>query len=289
MNEHEEQKAQVKLSDLSDPFPIGNGVKHSCTCLTDDSVFNFCRLPAQTKTTEELITDLLFADNCALLAYTEAAPSVIHQPLCDSSQLILSDHQPEEIMYQKPPQGTYSPPKININGHPPWSGPVHLFGQHRLRWHYSNLGRGPLTCQSLQLFWSSAETCLVDLLMKTQVYKAVVLSTLICGSESRVLYCKHIQLLEHFHQWCLLSIMGMQWQDYTYHAWTTQDCQKRYGELCQGKHNRGAPRKCYRNQIKWQLLQADINPQDWETWQQTDPAGGPPQWRLPGSLRSAKW
>lgn len=115
-------RIQVKLSDLSDTFPIGNCVKHSRTCLTDDSIFNLCRLPAQTKTTEELITDLLLADNCALLVYTEVAPSIMsggHQPLCDSSQLIRSDHQPEEIMHQKHPQGTYSPPKININSHPP--------------------------------------------------------------------------------------------------------------------------------------------------------------------------
>lgn len=47
-------RIQVKLSDLSDTFPIGNCVKHSRTCLTDDSIFNLCRLPAQTKTTEEL-------------------------------------------------------------------------------------------------------------------------------------------------------------------------------------------------------------------------------------------
>lgn len=48
----------------------------------------------------------------------------------------------------------------------------------------------------------------VNELMKTQVYKAVVLSTLICVSESRVLYCKHIQLLDCFHQWCLLFHHG---------------------------------------------------------------------------------
>ena len=40
---------------------------------TNGSVFNLRRLLAQTKTSEELILELLFADDCALLAHTEEA------------------------------------------------------------------------------------------------------------------------------------------------------------------------------------------------------------------------
>ena len=40
---------------------------------TNGSVFNLRRLLAQTKTSEELILELLFADDCALLVHTEEA------------------------------------------------------------------------------------------------------------------------------------------------------------------------------------------------------------------------
>ena len=87
-------------SDLSEPFPIGNGVKQGCVLaptlfniffsmmlkqatedLEDDDavyiryrrggcLFNLRRLQAYIKTLEQLIRDPLFADDAALVAYT---------------------------------------------------------------------------------------------------------------------------------------------------------------------------------------------------------------------------
>ena len=99
---HIGQKGQVKHNgEFSDSFPIENGVKQGCVLAptlfavffsmmlpeakkdlhegiyirfrTDGSVFNLRRLLSRTKTLEQLILDLLFADDCALLAHTEEA------------------------------------------------------------------------------------------------------------------------------------------------------------------------------------------------------------------------
>ena len=97
---HENQRGHVRhSSDLSVPFPISNGVKQGCVLpptlfsiffsmmlqralddlddedgvyiryRTDGSLFNLRRLQAHSKTLEQLIRELLFADDAALLAH----------------------------------------------------------------------------------------------------------------------------------------------------------------------------------------------------------------------------
>ena len=101
---HEDQHGQIRLnSDLSEPFPVTNGVKQGCVLAptlfsiffsmmlkqaTDDlededfvyiryrlngSLFNLRWLQAHTKTYERLIRDLLFTDDAALVAHTQRA------------------------------------------------------------------------------------------------------------------------------------------------------------------------------------------------------------------------
>ena len=95
-------------------FPISNSVKHGCILaptllsiffsimlceakddlpddiyirfLTDSSLFNLLRLLARTKTIEELITELLFADDCALLAHMEEALQHIVNHFSDAAK-----------------------------------------------------------------------------------------------------------------------------------------------------------------------------------------------------------
>ena len=47
---------------------------------------------------------------------------------------------------------------------------------------------------------------------KVQVYRAIVVPTLLYGAETWVLYQKQIRLLERSHQCCLHCILGIKWQ-----------------------------------------------------------------------------
>ena len=49
---------------------------------------------------------------------------------------------------------------------------------------------------------------------KLQVYRAVIVPTVLYCAETWVLYRRQIRLLERFHQRCLRSILGIKWQDH---------------------------------------------------------------------------
>ena len=85
---------------------------------TDGSLFNLRRLLARTKTIGDLTTELLFADDYALLAHTEEALQHTVNRFSDAAKnfgLTISLKETEEL-YQSPPREAYSPPHISIDG-----------------------------------------------------------------------------------------------------------------------------------------------------------------------------
>ena len=134
---HIGQKGQVKHNgEFSDSFPIENGVKQGCVLAptlfavffsmmlreakedlhegvyirfrTDGSVLNLRRLLSRTKTLEQLILDLLFADDCALLAHTEEALQTVVNRFAKAFGLTISLKK-TEVLFQKPPREAYTP------------------------------------------------------------------------------------------------------------------------------------------------------------------------------------
>ena len=125
---------------------------------------------------------------------------------------------------------------------------------------------------------------------KLQVYRAVVVTSLLYGVETLVLYRKQIRLLEWFHQRRLRSILGIKWQDHVSsknvlkrasllillqvqlrwagHVTRMEDVRIPkavfFSELQEGKRDHGAPRKRYKDQLKRQLSQAGISHQSWQ-------------------------
>ncbi|KAK4323900.1 hypothetical protein Pmani_005428 [Petrolisthes manimaculis] len=131
--------------DTSAPFEISNGVKQGCvlapvlfnlffTCVLnyalrdidrgiyikyrlDGSLFDLRRLSAKTKTVERLVTEALFADDCALMAHTEADLQLIVNKFAEASRLfgLTISLGKTEVLYQPSPASPeHHPPTILI-------------------------------------------------------------------------------------------------------------------------------------------------------------------------------
>ncbi|KAK2151222.1 hypothetical protein NP493_2660g00009, partial [Ridgeia piscesae] len=115
---------------------------------------------------------------------------------------------------------------------------------------------------------------------KINVYKAVVLTILLYGAASWVIFRRHLRLIEHYHQRCLRPILNIHWSDFvtntevlevatftsieimplkTQHRWAGRvsgieehrlSTITIYGELATGHRDRGTPRKRYKDTLK---------------------------------------
>ncbi|KAL0156964.1 hypothetical protein M9458_048210 [Cirrhinus mrigala] len=264
---HEDQKGQVRLNtDLSVPFPILNGVKQGCvlapTLFTiffsmmlkqalqdfDDDDAVYIRYRPHTKTLDQLIRELLFADDAALLAHTERALQRITSCFTDAAQLFGL-----EVLHQPAPKEDHHPPHITI-------------GETELKsW---TTGLQKQTVPSGRIYKRVWHNKQLKQSTKISVYRATVLNTLLYGSDQ-------LRLLERFHQRCLRTILGIHWSDYVTNTVSIEALLLRtqlrwaghvsrmedhrlpkiilYGELATGHRDRGAPKKRYKDCLKKSL------------------------------------
>ena len=330
---HEDQHGQIRLNnDLSEPFPITNGVKHGCVLAptlfsiffsmmlkqaTDDlededfvyiryrldgRLFNLRRLQAHTKTCERLIMDLLFADDAALVAHTQRALQRITSCFGESAQLfgLEVSLKKTEVLHHLAPQNEYHAPHISIGETVlksveqftylgcAISSNARIDGEIDNRLAKANSAFGRL----YKRVWNNKY---LRIITKISVYRAVVLTTLLYGSESWVTYRNHLKLLERFHQRCLRTILNIHWSDYITNIivleraditsieamllkiqlrWAGHVARMEdhrlpkiiiYGELSFGLRNRGAPKKRYKDTLKKSLGACNISHLEWTT------------------------
>ncbi|PFX21964.1 hypothetical protein AWC38_SpisGene13525 [Stylophora pistillata] len=224
---------------------------------SDGSLFNLQRPLTHTKTVEQLITELPFADDCVLLAHTETALEHLVNHFSDATKafgLTISLKRTEDL-------------------------------ENRLSKASSSFGR---------LFKRVWKNHSLHLITKIKVYRAIVIPTLLYGAETWTLYRRQVRLLKRFHQRCLRSILNIKLHDYMSsddvleraqlpsiesivlkqqlrcadHVTRMEDSYMPkavlFGDLRAGKRNRGTPNNRYKDQLKRQLFLAGIPPNAWQ-------------------------
>ena len=328
---HDNMTGQVLCGgDISESFDICNGVKQGCvlapvlfnlffTCVLnhaikdfsngvylryrlDGSMFDLRRLSARTKTTEQLITEALFADDCALMAHKESDLQSIVDKFAEASRLfgLTISLGKTEVLFQPAPASTSQPPSISIE-----STQLQTVDDFKyLGSIISNDGSldkeiNSRICKASQALGRLRVRVLnehnIRLPTKLKVYKSVVLTSLLYGCESWTLYRRHLKQLESFHMRSLRSILNIRWQDKvtnievldragsisieamilkTQLRWVghviRMDDQRLpkhllFGELCSGRRNRGRPRKRFKDCVKANVAHAGIDPKQLES------------------------
>ena len=198
---------------------------------TDVNVFNLRTLNPTTITSKVLIRDLLFADDCALLAHTVDDIHYITNALARSASRfgLTISLKKTEVIYQTKPGADYTDPTITIDNNP-------LKVTDNFTYLGSTISQNALIddeisariCKASGSFgkltkrlWSERGVLLVT---KINVYCAVVLPTLLYGCETRTPYRQHIRRLDQLHMRCLRRIATIKWQDIIRNTEVLQRC-----------------------------------------------------------------
>ncbi|KAL8565905.1 hypothetical protein ACOMHN_000482 [Nucella lapillus] len=242
---HEDMKGTVQYDGpSSDPPPIKSGAKQGCVpaltlfgilfslllryafsqseeginlhTISDSSPLNPARLRAKTKVQKVLILEMLFVDDAALTAHTEATLQELISRLahaCTEFGLTISIKKTNVLGQDASPA-----PHISIGDCTPDAveDPTYLGSTISSSLSLdielnSRIGKAPAAMAHLsKRVWENSK---LTIKMKTQVHQACALSTPPHGSESWTLYTHQERRPNTFHPRCPRRILGISWQD----------------------------------------------------------------------------
>ena len=280
-------------------FPVERGI--GITYRLDGSVFNLSRLKSRTKICTDSVTELQYADDCALVAHTpedlQAAITALSRIYSALGLVVNTDKT--EVLYQWYDTGPPTPPEIYIDE-------IALKTQHQFCYLGSILSSncsidaeinsriGKACASFAKLRKDVIHTHNLRLATRVAVYKSVCLSVLLYGLETMTLYRRHMNLLERFHIRCVKEMLGLTWQDRITHnemlrrtnlqsiegiltkaqlRWAghvyrmpNERYPKRvmYGQLAEGTRLPQGPKKRYKDQLKCSLKNFNLIPKNFE-------------------------
>lgn len=260
-------------------------------------------LKSAKKCTFTCIRDLLFADDCALVALSQADLQHLTECFATAARrfgLTISLKKTEVMLQHKPKTQIKVEPKLSINDTrlkavskfaylgSTISDNAQLDDEVNVRIAKATASFGSL----LKRLWLNHD---IRLDTKVSVYHATVLTPLLYGSETWTVYRRHIKTLERFHQRCLRRMARIRWQQMIPDTHVLKRCKikgmealltkcrlrwsghlsrmsgdripKRlmYGRIDGLGHvNIGRPCKRYKDTLKESLINLGIPTEDWE-------------------------
>ncbi|KAI8496700.1 hypothetical protein Bbelb_253550 [Branchiostoma belcheri] len=320
----------VVKNSISDPFPITTGLKQGCVlaptlfslylgamiheipdtasgiqlrCRMDGGLFNTGRLRARRRTTPVTVRELQYADDNATPADTVTGLQTTVNLFEDAYSCfgLTSNTGKTKILAQGVP-GQPPPDTSNVRLHGEVLETVEAFqylGSYLSSDCTVQKDIDNRICAAHAAFGRIAKRVFLnhDLSLQTKimVFQAIVLSTLLYGSELWVLYRSDIKRLERFQQQKLRAILKIKWQERVSNdsvllqtnlpsiettvarhrlRWaghvrrmptTRLPRQILFSQLESGTRPRGAPKRRFHDQLKATLLCCGIDHYNWET------------------------
>ena len=273
------------------------GVKLRYRC--DGGAFRLQRLRARGRVSQVNVRDLQYADDAAVLARTpEELQTEMTQTNTQFSRMGLQmNKEKTEVMHR--PTGQEQPAVIIDGSQLPVTTDFTYLGSI-----ISNSGSIEREVTHRISRASAAFGCLKDrvylnrhlkLSTKIRVYNAIVISTLLYGSETWPPYATHLRVLNKFHLQCLRKMLRITWRDKITNNEVLTRCGSShvhsmlaqrtlrwaghvermgsdrlpktvfYAELATGRRPVGRPKKRYKDHLKDTLQRCSLPPGDFES------------------------
>ena len=242
----EEMQGTVQFDgSSSEPFPIKSGVKQGCVLAptlfgilfslllgyafkgneegayiytrSDGSLFNLSRLRAKTKVRKVLIREMLFADDAALAAHTEAGLQDLincFSDACNEFGLTISIKKTNVLGQNVSPAPSISigDSSLDVVEEFTYLGSVISCSLNLDLELNGRIGKASSIMGRLsRRVWENTK---LTTNTKIAVYQACVLSTLMYGSECWTLYSRQEQRLNTFHLRCIRRNLSISWQQH---------------------------------------------------------------------------
>ncbi|BHF82468.1 hypothetical protein SprV_0802560600 [Sparganum proliferum] len=189
---------------------------------TDGQLLNQRWMHIQSRVSATTVHEFLFADDCPLNTTSEEEMQRsmdLFSAACENFGLVINT-QKTVVMHQPPPNSDTpsNAPQISVNGTKvqvvenfPYPGST-LSRNTNIDDEVANrISKASQAFGRLQsTVWNRHG---LQLSTKLNMYKAVILPTLLYGAETWTVYTKQARRLKHFHLSCLSPILRLNWQD----------------------------------------------------------------------------